>query len=124
MNRVCMATMAVVGLVLVGSLPACGETDDAALVAPSPAASSPAAMGQSPASVAAAPVTGVTTGAALYQQHCNTCHGTRPDGTAILNADDPAEVAQVIASGQTDMPGFADELDETQIDAIAEFVTD
>ena len=117
MKRTLIALAATVGLVSLGTLPACGGSDAAAPVAPSPAASSPA-------SVAAAPATGATTGAVLYQQYCNTCHGTRPDGTSILNADDPAEVAGIISSGLTDMPAFADQLDDKQIGAIAEFVAD
>ena len=69
--------------------------------------------------------------AALYQQHCASCHGAdRLGGTgpALLPENlarlRPAQAQKTIAEGRiaTQMPGFADTLDAADIQALTELI--
>lgn len=68
---------------------------------------------------------------ALYQQHCAMCHGeqrTGAMGPALLPESlerlRPAEALKVIQHGRpaTQMPAFAQQLDEAQVQALAAFI--
>lgn len=76
--------------------------------------------------------TGTASGAdALYQQHCARCHGEQrtggmgpvllPDSLSRLK---PAQAVTVIKSGRpsTQMPGFAAELDDAQIQSLTDYI--
>lgn len=67
----------------------------------------------------------------LYQQHCATCHGSERTGAmgpALLPENlsriKPAQAAVVIQNGSpsTQMPGFGNQLDEGQIQALVDFI--
>jgi mono/diheme cytochrome c family protein/DNA-binding beta-propeller fold protein YncE len=67
----------------------------------------------------------------LYQQHCSECHGAQrlgAMGPALLPENlqrlKPAETIEVITHGRaaTQMPAFAEKLDEAQIQHLAEYV--
>lgn len=65
---------------------------------------------------------------ALYMQHCSTCHGE--DGSlGQLGAKDltqmnltPEETKEVIRKGRGAMPGFEQQLSETEIEALVNYV--
>ncbi|NNL06706.1 MAG: cytochrome C oxidase Cbb3 [Gammaproteobacteria bacterium] len=71
------------------------------------------------------------TASALYQQHCASCHGSErlglmgpallPENLKRLKKD---KAKQVIKSGRTatQMPAFADTLNEVQVDALVELI--
>ena len=69
--------------------------------------------------------------AALYQQHCASCHGAQRTGLMgpallpeSLERTRPAEVLRVIAEGRqaTQMMGFAEQLSPPEIKALADWV--
>ena len=71
-------------------------------------------------------------GAALYREHCAACHGAQrlggmgpallPESLSRLRRP---EMLQVMNQGRpaTQMPGFGDKLDKTQIAALAQWIT-
>lgn len=79
----------------------------------------------------AAPPVAIAPAAALYQEHCAACHGAQrlggmgpallPESLARLRRPD---AAKVITQGRvaTQMQGFADKLDATQIAAITDWI--
>ncbi|WP_404302272.1 cytochrome D1 domain-containing protein [Alicycliphilus denitrificans] len=69
--------------------------------------------------------------AALYQQHCASCHGAQRTGLMgpallpeSLERTRPAEVLRVIKEGRqaTQMAGYADRLSGTEIQALADWI--
>lgn len=67
----------------------------------------------------------VAAGAALYQQHCQSCHGARGEGVknagvALIeeSGEEEAELRGVIRRGKGKMPAFKDQLTEEQITAV------
>lgn len=66
----------------------------------------------------------------IYLKNCAQCHGTGGDGM-LLNAPNlrttrlgKGELAQVIAQGKGNMPGYENSLNPVQISALAEYVTE
>ena len=73
----------------------------------------------------------LTRAAALYTEHCATCHGTQRTGgmgpallPESLSRLRPAEALQVVTHGRvaTQMPGFANQLAQEDIAALAAYV--
>lgn len=84
-----------------------------------------------PAASAAAPATAPLNAAALYQQHCASCHGEQRIGLMgpallpeSLERIRPAEVLRVIREGRqaTQMAGYASVLSEAEMQALADWV--
>lgn len=83
------------------------------------------------ATLAQAPAPAKADAPALYQQHCAVCHGAQRTGLMgpallpeSLERTRPAEVLRVIQQGRpaTQMPGFADQLTQDEITALAAWV--
>ena len=90
-----------------------------------------AASAPLPAASAAAPATAPLNAAALYQQHCASCHGEQRIGLMgpallpeSLERIRPAEVLRVIREGRqaTQMAGYASVLSEAEMQALADWV--
>lgn len=127
--------LVVVSVTLFGSM-GCRPKTDTAAVAPPAAASTPV-----PASPATRPDPALATldGAALYQQHCATCH--MADGSGVPNMqpslldsafaqNEPEVLARIVLLGsrilqrpayQNEMPGFT-ALSDAEIAAISNYV--
>lgn len=69
-------------------------------------------------------------GREIYIVHCASCHGTAgqggrgaklDDGWVLDRFPDPAAEVAVIANGVGEMPAFADELTDAQVDAVVRF---
>lgn len=69
--------------------------------------------------------------AALYQEHCASCHGEQRLGAMgpvllpeSLGRTKPAQAAEVIANGRplTQMPAFADKLDAADIQLLVDYI--
>jgi mono/diheme cytochrome c family protein len=63
-----------------------------------------------------ADVTGEINAAALFTEHCSSCHGTS------VNLSQNTNLHETIAQGHEGMPGFAATLSTDEIDAVAGFV--
>ncbi|MBC53178.1 MAG: pyrroloquinoline quinone-dependent dehydrogenase [Gammaproteobacteria bacterium] len=69
-----------------------------------------------------------TAAAQQFLQMCATCHGEQGQGLdggsapALMNLPDPASVRTIIERGGVEMPAFALQLDETDIDLLARYV--
>ncbi|HZD05897.1 MAG TPA: c-type cytochrome, partial [Longimicrobiales bacterium] len=69
-------------------------------------------------------------GSAVFAQQCARCHGNQGEGAlegpslhALLDTQEAvAGVAGIVRSGYGEMPAFADELSEAQIQAVADYV--
>jgi mono/diheme cytochrome c family protein len=111
-----LITLGVQGFMALGSRPAPGRVPPAAAPAPAPTAAA-----RPPASEAGAPA---RDGAALYLEHCSSCH--QPDGRGVEGvfsglvgphvADADSVIARVINGGGA-MPPFA-ELSDVELAAI------
>lgn len=69
-----------------------------------------------------------TAAARQYAQMCATCHGQRGQGReggsapALLNLSDPGPVRTIIERGGVEMPAFALQLDDADMDLLARYV--
>ena len=71
----------------------------------------------------------IAAGRLVFDVTCSTCHGPEGEGghaggVPLLNAIDPALIAQVVAEGRNLMPGLAGALTPEQIQDVAQFVAD
>lgn len=69
----------------------------------------------------------VADGAASYSRHCAGCHGPDASGgvgpSLVANVLPSEEISFVIANGLGMMPGFRDQLSETEIEAVTAYLT-
>lgn len=70
-------------------------------------------------------------GEELFAENCGSCHTlsaadtTGSIGPSLDGAElDSAEVAAIVSDGRGGMPAFSGDLDQTQIEAVAQFVAD
>jgi mono/diheme cytochrome c family protein len=73
----------------------------------------------------------VQRGAAIYAEHCASCHqadGQGQDdypalaGSAFVTADDPAQVIETVLHGRGAMPAFEDTLANQAIAAVVSYI--
>jgi mono/diheme cytochrome c family protein len=111
MRRAALALCLVLSLALFGALAACG--------------------GGSSSGGTATPSGGAmetVKGAEMYAEFCAGCHGADGSGgaggPAVTGQTDVAQVESVVRDGDGSMPGFADEMSEDQITAVAQYLVD
>jgi cytochrome c551 len=64
-------------------------------------------------------------GATLYSQNCAGCHGADGSGgaaPAVADEDDAEEIRRRIERGGEGMPGFSDQMQPGEIEALARYV--
>lgn len=90
-----------------------------------------ASLQTTPETAPAAAMTDGPDGKALFAAHCAGCHGQDAAGgfgSDLTTADyqygkSPADIRQSIAEGRGDnMPGFADQLSEAELDSLVDFL--
>jgi len=86
---------------------------------------------EAPVPVAPTPTAAMHEAAALYKQHCQSCHGAQRFGAAgpallpeSLGRIKPAEVRAVIRDGRpaSQMAGYSEQLDTSQIDTLVDYL--